>query len=182
MSLSNSSRILGEILCTVLCVLLLPSFSFYIQSTSIFSLPICRDSNGTYSFMWNPNHTEDWNSITRNTTLWPLGGMSGDRTRVSRVESEHETRSATKYVQWKGIFDWIKIKLIFGSFVVTLGLRNFHMGGEVKWTFLLRFYMRYYVLVLDYFRGWLAVPLLPYLSLFLLLLLLLSLCPVVLGI
>ena len=24
-----------------------------------FTLPICRDSNGTYSFMWNPNHTED---------------------------------------------------------------------------------------------------------------------------
>ena len=24
-----------------------------------FTLPICRDSNGTYSFMQNPNHTED---------------------------------------------------------------------------------------------------------------------------
>ena len=35
----------------------------------------------------------------------------------------------------KGIFDWIKIKWIFGSFVVILGLRNFHMGGEVRWTF-----------------------------------------------
>ena len=25
----------------------------------VFTLPICWDSNGTYSFMWNPNHTED---------------------------------------------------------------------------------------------------------------------------
>ena len=88
-----SSRILGRSLCTVFALVIA---SFFIQSTSIFSLPICRDSNGTYSFMWNPNHTEDWNSIARNTTLWPLGGMSGDRTRVSRVESEHQTHSATK--------------------------------------------------------------------------------------
>ena len=36
----------------------------------------------------------------------------------------------------KGSFDWINIKKDFGDFVVTLGLRNFHMWGEVKWTFL----------------------------------------------
>ena len=28
------------------------------------------------------------------------------------------------------------LKRILGIFVVTLGLRNFHMWGEVKWTFL----------------------------------------------
>ena len=48
----NSLRILGEIF--VLSIARV--FFFYIQSTSIFTLPICQDSNGTYSFMWNPNH------------------------------------------------------------------------------------------------------------------------------
>ena len=43
-------------------------------------LPICQDSNGTYRFMWNLNHNGGWNSITRNTTFWPLGGMRGGRT------------------------------------------------------------------------------------------------------
>ena len=28
-----------------------------------------RTSNGTYSLMWNPNHIEKWNSITRKTPL-----------------------------------------------------------------------------------------------------------------
>ena len=44
--------------------------------------------------------------------------------------------NASVYVYPKGIFYWIKINWILGGFVVTLGLRNCHMGGEVKWTFL----------------------------------------------
>ena len=44
--------------------------------------------------------------------------------------------NASVYMYPKGFFDWIKIKWILGAFVVTLGLGNFHMGGEVKWTFL----------------------------------------------
>ena len=36
----------------------------------------------------------------------------------------------------KGNFDKIKIKWILGGFVVTLGLGNIHMGGEVKLAFL----------------------------------------------
>ena len=47
-------------------------------------------------------------------------------------------------MQLKGIFDWIKIKWIFGGFSVTFGLWNFHReifmgerGDEVKLAILL---------------------------------------------
>ena len=43
------------------------------------------------------------------------------------------------------------IKWIFGGSAVTFGLGNFHRGGEVKCC---------YVLILNYFRGRLVVPLL----------------------
>ena len=76
--------------CAQFCACYSSLLSLSISSLpQFFTLPICRDSNRTYSFMWNPNHTEDWNSITRSTTLWPLAGTSGDRTHVSRVESDH---------------------------------------------------------------------------------------------
>ena len=57
-----------------------------------------------------------------------------------------------------------KLNGFFGSFVVTLGLRNFHMGGEVKRTFLLRIYMRvtmyYFKIILggDYITVLLSIP------------------------
>ena len=56
----------------------------------------------------------------------------------------------------KGIFDWIKIKWIFWEFSVTFGLRSFHRG-EGRWSKVS--YARYYVLILNYFRGRLAVML-----------------------
>ena len=44
----------------------------------------------------------------------------------------NSTLNASVYMYPKGIFDWIKIKWILGGFVVTLGLRNFHMVQRVS--------------------------------------------------
>ena len=84
-------------------------------------------------------------------------------------------------------FDRIKIKWILRGSAVSFWLGNFHRGGEVKWTFLKNYlitfcnrincffqvasmnnqdfsawiwYACYYVLILNYFRERLAVPLL----------------------
>ena len=43
----------------------------------------------------------------------------------------------------------------FLFFFVTFGLRNFHRGGEMKYSSIS--YVHYYVLILNYFRGRLAV-------------------------
>ena len=44
--------------------------------------------------MWNPNHTEEWNSVARNTTLWPLGGMGIEPASLGRRASTEPTLSA----------------------------------------------------------------------------------------
>ena len=84
----------GDLCCTVFALVITP---FFIQSTSVFTLPIFVGTATGPTALCGIRTTPRIEILSPEIQPSnPLVGMSGDRTRVSRVESEYHTRSATK--------------------------------------------------------------------------------------